>query len=120
VTLNVTGPQRVAAGQEFALSLRFGAEGQQSANATVDVTYDSSVLNLAGGAGADPGRTRVNVVATGIGGIEPQPAEVRFRVVAKERTSTEIGIRVGSAIDFNGRPVTVVAPPSHAIEVVPQ
>jgi general secretion pathway protein D len=123
VMLNVSGPQQVNAGQEFAINLRFGADVQQSANAYIDITYDATVLALSGGnaprAGADPGRTRVNVVATGIGGIEPTPAEVRFKVIAKERTATEIGIRVGSAIDFNGKPVNVVAPPSHAIEVMP-
>jgi len=125
VMLNVSGPQQVSAGQEFVVNLRFAADVQQSANAYIDLTYDTTVLALSAGpdakpAGAgDPGRTRVNVVATGIGGIEPAPAEVRFRVIAKERTSTEIGIRVGSAIDFNGKPVNVVAPPSHAIEIVP-
>jgi general secretion pathway protein D len=125
VALLVSGPQQASAGQEFALSLRFGADVQQSANAYVDLSYDPAVLALAGGAaptpgaGADAGRTRVNVVTQGIGGVEPRPVEVRFRVIAKERTSSEIGIQVGSAIDFSGQPVRVVAPPAHNIEIVP-
>lgn len=121
VQLLVNGPPQAGAGQEFVLSLRFGADVQQSTNAYIDLTYDPAVLALAGGAatGGDAGRTRVNVVNQGIGGIEPRPVDVRFRVVAKERTASEIGIQVGSAIDFNGQPVRVVAPPAHNIEIVP-
>jgi hypothetical protein len=44
---------------------------------------------------------------------------VRFRVVAKERMSSEIGIQVGSAVDFNGRPVNVISPGGHNIEILP-
>jgi hypothetical protein len=125
VQLLVTGPQQANAGQEFVLSLRFPSEVQQSTNAYIDLTYDPAVLNIAGGAGrppaggTDPGRSRVNVVTTGIGGIEPTPVEVRFRVVAKERMSSEIGIQVGSAVDFNGRPVNVISPGGHNIEILP-
>ena len=135
VPLLVTGPQQVSVGQEFALNLRFSGEVQQSANAYVDLSYDPAVLSLAGGAApaagaasaggqeggavSGGGRTRVNVVTTGIGGVEPTPAEVRFRVIAKERTSSEIGIQIGSAIDFSGKPVKIIAPPAHNIEIVP-
>lgn len=133
VQLSVNGPQQASAGQEFTVSLRFSAESQQSANAYIDLSYDPAILALAsggaaaappqggapGGAPAESGRTRVNVVTTGIGGVDPTPVDVRFRVVAKERTSTEIGIQVGSAIDFNGKAVRVVAPPSHNVEIVP-
>ena len=131
VALLVTGPQQATVGQEFALSLKFAAEGQQSANAYIDLSYDPAVLALAGGgaaaapaagaqggAPADSGHTRVNVVTTGIGGVEPTAAEVRFRVVAKERVSSEIGIQVGSAIDFNGKPVRVNAPSAYNVEIV--
>src|SRR5882672_5904732 len=135
IPLLVTGPQQASAGQEFALSLRFAGDVQQSANVYVDLSYDPAVLSLAGGGAAAPagatgaaaqgggaasgsGRTRVNVVTMGIGGVEPTPAEVRFRVIAKERASSEIGIQIGSAIDFSGKPVKIIAPPAHNIEIV--
>jgi general secretion pathway protein D len=119
VQLLVNGPPQVKPGQEFVLSLRFSGDVLQSANANIELSYDPAVLALAGSAAAAAGRTQVNVVNQGIGGVEPRPAEVRFRVLAKERTSVEIGIQVGSAVDFNGQPVRVVAPPAHIVDIVP-
>jgi hypothetical protein len=119
VQLLVNGPPQVKPGQEFVLSLRFSGDVLQSTNANIELSYDPAVLALAGSAAAGDGRAQVNVVNQGIGGVEPRPAEVRFRVLAKERTSSEIGIQVGSAVDFNGQPVRVVAPPAHNVDIVP-
>lgn len=130
VPLLVSAPQQVSIGQEFTVALRFPADVQQGANAQVDLAYDPAILTAVGGAGEgaaspggqaapDSGRIRVNVVGQGIVGIEPKAASVRFRVVAKSKTSTEIGILVGSAVDLSNQPVDVTAPDAVELEVVP-
>ncbi len=100
--------------------------GSQGVAATVELTYDPNVLNVISGdrpaapgatPPADPGRTRVEVVASDIAGMPTTAAQVRFRVVAKAPTSVPIGIDV-SAVDNAGRGIRVSAPQTHDLEIV--
>lgn len=117
VALLVSAPQQAALGSDFAVSVRL-APGQQSARASVELAYDTAVLApVQAGAAAGSGRISLDVVATGIAGIEPTAAQVRFRVIGKVATVTEIGLQA-SAVDNAGRPVNVRVPESHSVEIV--
>jgi general secretion pathway protein D len=96
----VTAPAEVKAGQEFAVVLSMPA-GSTAAAATVQLTYDPSVLKPVGIAPApdsikapDIAQLAVDVATQGIGGVPPPPTQVRFQSIAAASTQTEIGMLV--------------------------
>lgn len=126
MALLVNGPAQATIGQEFVMTFAL-PPGNQSANANVQLTYEPDVLNVVSGESAKPatpgaapvpdaGRARVEVAASGIAGVAPTSAQVRFRVVAKAPSSAVIGIEV-TATDA-GRGVSISAPSSHEVEIV--
>ena len=125
ISLNVNAPPHATIGQEFSMTLALPA-GSPGVAATVELTYDPNVLNVISGdrpsapgatPPADPGRTQVEIVASGIAGMPTTAAQVRFRVVAKAPTSVPIAINV-SAVDDAGRGIRVSAPRTHDLEIV--
>jgi general secretion pathway protein D len=120
VVLNMIAPTQATVGQEFAISFSLPA-ANEPVTANMQLTYDPTVLNVvavspaASGASVAPasGGVSVDVATTGIAGTPPTPSQVRFRVVARAPTNTEIGIEVGSASR------AVLPPPTpHALSIV--
>lgn len=97
----VTGPAEVRLGQQFAVSLALPA-GNDAATATVQFTYDPSVLKLVGGAAPAPDAAKapdiaqvaVDVASTGVSGVAPSPVQVRFQAIAQAPATAEIGMTV--------------------------
>jgi general secretion pathway protein D len=125
--LAMIGPSQAVIGQEFVLNLTLPARNQ-GANATIDLSYDPTVLNAVGGQPAapaapgapappDPGRTIVAVVAPQVAGAPSQPTAVRFRVVAKMPTTTAIRVDSVTATDATGAQVTVNAPGAITVSI---
>ena len=125
--LALIGPAQAVIGQEFIVSLSLPARNQ-GANATIDLSYDPSVLNVVGGQpsapatpGAppppDPGRALVAVVAPAVAGAPPVPTAVRFRVVATAPTTTTIGVDSTTATDATGAQVTVSVPGAITVSI---
>jgi general secretion pathway protein D len=120
IALLFSAPTQVALGRDFAVSLRFPPGLLQSARANVEMTFDHTVLEPVQGAGvqvAGSGRLELAVVGPGIAGVEPTPAQVRFRVIGKVPTTTEINLHA-SGVDDAGRPVNVRVPDAHVVEIV--
>jgi general secretion pathway protein D len=127
VALLLSAPAEIGLGQEFSVSLGLPATNQ-GANASVEVQYDPTVLTLIGGAAppprgadgqlVDPGRALIAVAAPPIVGSTPTPTEVRFRVVAKGPTTTQVRIGEATVVDANGRAVSVTMPGPQSINVV--
>ncbi|TFZ05377.1 general secretion pathway protein GspD [Ramlibacter henchirensis] len=113
VPLNLVAPAQAPVGSEFSVTLSLPT-GNAPVTASVQLTFDPAVLNLVGISPASPGSppapdrgtVAVEVASAGIPGTPTTPTQLRFRVVGKEPTNTEIGIEVVSA----SRPVQ--APPS--------
>lgn len=101
VPLNVIAPAQAPVGSEFTVSLSLSS-ANAAVNASVQVAYDPTVLNVvgttpapAGGAPApDRGSLTVDVASAGIPGTPATPTQVRFKVVATAPTNTEIGMEV--------------------------
>ena len=118
--LALLGPAQAVIGQEFTVNLSLPARNQ-GANATIDLSYDPSVLNAIGGQAAapptpgapappDPGRALVTVVGPAVAGAPPVATPVRFRVVATAPTTTTIRVDSITATDSSGAQVTINAP----------
>ncbi len=125
--LALIGPAQAVIGQEFVVNLSLPARNQ-GANATIDLSYDPSVLNVVGGQPAalatpgappppDPGRALVAVVAPAVAGAPPVPTAVRFRVVATAPTTTTIGVDSTTATDATGAQVTVSVPGAITVSI---
>jgi general secretion pathway protein D len=128
VDLALAGPAQAAIGQEFVVNLSLPARNQ-GANATVELSYDPTVLNAVGGQttapatpGAppapDPGRALVAVVGPAVAGAPPTATQARFRVVAKAPTTTTIRLENVNATDAVGAPLAVNAPGPISIAIV--
>jgi general secretion pathway protein D len=120
IALVVGAPGQANIGQEYTVTLRFAPGLLRGATASVELSYDPAMLRPVGGdpKAADGGRVAVKVATQGIAGVEPPAAMARFRVVAKQRGSTEVLLDV-SGTDEAGRPIEVRAPESLALEIVP-
>ena len=125
--LALIGPAQAVIGQEFVVNLSLPARNQ-GANATIDLSYDPSVLNAVGGRPAapatpgappppDPGRALVAVVAPAVAGAPPVPTAVRFRVVATAPTTTTIRVDSMTATDATGAQVTVSVPGAITVSI---
>jgi general secretion pathway protein D len=128
VELALAGPAQAAIGQEFVVTLSLPARNQ-GANATVELSYDPTVLNAVGGQptaaptpGAppapDPGRALVAVVGPAVAGAPPTATQARFRVVATAPTTTTIRLENLNATDAVGAPLAVNAPGPISITIV--
>ncbi len=127
ISIALTAPGQAAVGQEFVVSLGLGS-GSEGAKASLELSYDPSVLNLVGGAapkppapGApappEPGRVLVEVAGAPFPGASAPPTGVRFRVVAKTATTTQIGIQSVSATDGAGRDLALSVPSMHSLSI---
>jgi general secretion pathway protein D len=127
IDLALSGPPQAAIGQELVVSFSLPARNE-GANATIELGYDPAVLvpvsaprpPAAPGAPAppDPGRTLVTVTAPSVAGAPAAPIAVRFRVVAKEPTTTTIRIDSLTATDAAGRPLVVNPPGALSVAIV--
>lgn len=127
VTLLFSAPAQAAVGQEFVLSVGLPA-GNEGASASIELAYDPTVLNVvspqavkpAPGAppAADPGRAIVEVIGPQFAGVPPTLTTVRFRVVAKAPTTTQIRVENLTATDNSGRQIAVNVPGAHNLAVV--
>ena len=127
LVLALSAPSQATVGQEFVVNLSLPARNQ-GANATIDLSYDPSVLNVVGGQPAapvtpgappppDPGRALVAVVAPAVAGAPPVPTAVRFRVVATAPTTTTIRVDSMTATDATGAQVTVSVPGAITVSI---
>ena len=107
LTLQVDMPGEVAVGQEFVLNLAISGAG--GLRATVEVGYDTEVLQAIGTNVAKGGRA---VVAMANG-----RAQMRFKVLADSPASSDLQLQV-SALDASGKPVPVSVPPAPTISFV--
>jgi general secretion pathway protein D len=104
VPLNIIAPAQATVGSEFTVSLSLPTNSGPL-SASMQLTYDPTVLNVvgitpapSGGApAADRGTATVDVGTTGIAGTPATPTQVRFRVVATAPTNTEIGMELVTA-----------------------
>jgi len=128
VELALSGPSQAAIGQEFVVSLSLPARNQ-GANATIELSYDPTVLNVLGGQSAppqapgappppDPGRVLINVTGPAVAGAPPVATPVRFRVVAKAPTTTTIRVEGVAGTDATGSQLTVNAPGPLSVSVI--
>jgi len=126
----LSGPAQIAMGQEFSISLGLPAVNQ-GVTASVEVQFDSAVLQIAGGVapaggasqsggvpGADAGRALIEVRGPTIAGAPPSSTEVRFRVIAKVPQSTQIRVGDVNAVSSAGQAVSVVSPGGHNINIL--
>lgn len=107
LALQVDMPAEVVVGSEFVISLYLPGAG--ALKATVEVGYDTEVLQAIGANLHKRGRA-VATVASG-------RAQIRFKVLADTPASTDIELQA-SALDGSGKYVAVSAPPAQAISLV--
>ena len=116
LAITAEAASQVAVGGEFGLSLSLPA-GNEALRASVRVTYDPTVLSMVNASGrpgaGDGGRATVELASGGVAGIAQPSTQVRFKVVGKSATQTDIGLEVQ---DGNRR--LVVAPEVRTISVV--
>lgn len=101
VPLNIMGPAQATVGSEFSISLSVPGT-DAPVNASLQFTFDPTVLNLVGATpppsgGVPPpdrGTVIVDLASSGIAGTPPTPTQLRFRVVAAAPTNTEIAMEV--------------------------
>ncbi|HYP85383.1 secretin N-terminal domain-containing protein [Variovorax sp.] len=111
----VSAPPEVKVGDTVTLDLKL-PEGTTAATAKVQVNYDPAVLKPVGAApeaGAEQGQLTVGLSTSGIaGGEPPRPASVRFQVLSKKPTSTDIDMLV---VESNAR---VSVPRTFSLSVI--
>jgi hypothetical protein len=76
----------------------------------VEIAFDPAVLQVVGGAPAEPGRIRVPVAGGG------QSVEVTFQAI-KEAVATQLTLSNAELIDASGFAVGVAPPPPITIAV---
>ena len=117
LALVVTGPPEAAVGSTFALSLGMPARNEGS-QAMLRLTFDPAVLQLVSGASSDSaGVARMQLSGPTVVGSPMTVVQTQFRVVAKEPTTTQIGIESTASTDAQGRPISIDTPGSHEITV---
>lgn len=122
-----SAPAQVTVGREFAMT--FTLEGAHSGGtARVALAYDPLVLDFIGvwlpdstaldvSPPADSGWTLVEIAGPVYEG-HPMPTQVRFRVVAKAPTTTQIRIENVRAVDGEGRSLAVTSPQTHRVTIL--
>lgn len=99
----VSAPAEVKVGETVTLDLKL-PEGTTAATAKVQINYDPAVLKPIGVApdsSAGQGQTTVELFTSGItGGTPSRPGSVRFQVLSKTPTSTDIDMLV---VESNAR-----------------
>ncbi|HKO89420.1 MAG TPA: secretin N-terminal domain-containing protein [Burkholderiales bacterium] len=117
VSLAMSGPTEVVAGEEFVLS--FGLPMRvEGANARLQLSFDPQVLSLVSPAGGAPGRGIVEVAAASIAGTQSPIVQARFRAVATKPVTTQIGIEALRATDNAQRPLSLNMPGAVSINVL--
>ena len=117
LSLVVTGPEEVPAGSGFALSLGLPARNEGS-QASIRLTFDPGVLQLVSGASSDsPGVAQLRMTGPSVVGSPMNVVQPQFRVVAKEPTTTRIGIEVVGAENEKGQPLSVDTPGAHVLNI---
>jgi hypothetical protein len=115
----------VVIGEDFTIEVGLPS-GPQPRSGRVELVYDGRVLAILGGAAAAPAwpsdsasarRALVEVIGPGFPGAPPTPSEVRFRVLAADPMSTQIGIENLSAVAA-GRPLAIASPVAHELAMV--
>ena len=109
--LLLAAPSRVAAGNELIVSVGLPPGGAVR-DARVELAYDPKVLAAVapvGGAGR---------VSLALAGAASPLAQVRFRVIARAPTNTQIGIEKATATDARGASVAIATPGAHAVAIV--
>ena len=111
----VSAPAEVKLGDTVTLDLKL-PEGTTAATAKVQINYDPAVLKPVGAApdlNADQGQVTVELFTSGItGGAPSRPGSVRFQVLSKTPTSTDIDMLV---VESNAR---VSVPRTFSLSVV--
>jgi general secretion pathway protein D len=117
LALVVTGPPEAAVGSTFALSLGMPARNEGS-QAMLQLTFDPTVLQLVSGASSDSaGVARMQLSGPAVVGSPMTVVQTQFRVIAKEPTTTQIGIESTSSTDAQGRAISIDTPGSYEITV---
>jgi general secretion pathway protein D len=111
----VSAPAEVKVGETLTLDLKL-PEGTTAANAKVQINYDPAVLKPVGAAAdsnAEQGQATVELFTSGItGGAPSRPGSLRFQVLSKKPTSTDIDMLV---VQSNAR---VSVPRTFSLSVV--
>jgi hypothetical protein len=108
--LLLAAPARVTAGNEFVVSVGLPPGGARAAR--VELAYDASLLAAVGATAAGAGRVTVELGGT------TALAQVRFRVITAEPTTTRIGVGSATATDARGAGLAVAPPAAHSVQIV--
>ena len=117
VALTFSAPNHVGVDQDFLIGVGVRSLHGLSANATVDLSYDATLVSPIDGPGSG-GRVSVRVNASGEEGAENKLAIVRFRVLTVNPVLTRIDINA-HATDPDGRALEIRAPEFHSLRIIP-
>nr|WP_316643328.1 secretin and TonB N-terminal domain-containing protein [uncultured Roseateles sp.] len=109
--LTATAPQQAGLGEEFSVTLTLPAGASQQVDTTVNLSFDPAMLAPVGAA-ANAGRVAVTLSTSGLAGVAAKPASTRFKVIARQAGSTQIGYEVTAAN------LPVLAPPATPLVLV--
>ncbi len=111
-------PSQAQIGSEFSMQLAIPTEVLARSVAAV-VAYDPKAVEPVGGTVAAPGRVTVNIAGAPVAGAQPQPSELRFRVLAGAQGATELFVESAIGVDADGGQVNVSVPGRHRLTILP-
>jgi len=117
VALTFSAPNHVGVDQDFLIGVGMRSSQGLSASATVDLSYDATLVTPVDGPGSG-GHVSVRVNASGEEGALNNLAIVRFRVLTVNPVLTRIDI-IAHATDADGRALDIRAPETHALRIIP-
>jgi hypothetical protein len=112
VPLLFAAPARVAAGNELIVSVGL-PPGGDARHARVVLAFDPKVLAAIGAPSGDAGRVTVQLI-----GAAAPVAQLRFRVIARQPTTTQIGIEEATSTDSRGASLPLAMPGGHSVAIV--
>jgi len=115
-----SAPAQVQAGSEF--NVRFAVPGDALARSVAAVVaYDPKALEpIGGGEVTAPGRLAVNVAGVVVAGAQPQPSDVRFRVLPDATGTSVIRVESAQGTDADDNAVGVTVPAAHQLTILPK
>ena len=112
VPLLFAAPARVVAGNELIVSVGL-PPGGDARHARVVLAFDPKVLAAIGAPSHDTGRVTVQLA-----GAAASLAQLRFRVIARQPTTTQIGIEEATSTDSRGANLPLATPGGHSVAIV--
>jgi len=119
VPLLFSAPAQVQAGSEFNVRFAIPADVLARSVAAI-VAYDPKTLEpIGGGEVAAPGRLAVTVAGAAVAGAQPQPSDVRFRVLPEATGTSVIRVESAQATDADDNNVGVTVPAARQLNILP-